>query len=280
MRLKRAIALVGISTAALVAYNAWHSQNAPVRRASARLLEYDWGGWSLRYRLEGAGESTPVVLVHDLSSDASLEDYADLIPTLARTRRVYALDLPGFGFSERQSAHYDAALLRQALEDFLREVVGQPAHLLATHLSAGVAAALPGELVRSLALNCPTGRSLPSKLWSKALQVPVWGEALWNLRGGAPGAHRIAAALEAGAFESDLGALLERGHHPVIILCSGRVPSAPPLLARELRDRAEEARRVDLVAFPSAAEYPHLEEPGRYLSTLERFWNSVEAAQA
>lgn len=51
------------------------------------------------------------------------------IPELAKTHTVYAMDLLGFGWSEKALIEYDALLWRDQVADFVKEVVGKPAVL-------------------------------------------------------------------------------------------------------------------------------------------------------
>lgn len=51
------------------------------------------------------------------------------IPELAKTHTVYAVDLLGFGLSEKALIEYDADVWRDQVADFVREVVGKPAVL-------------------------------------------------------------------------------------------------------------------------------------------------------
>jgi len=90
-------------------------------------------------------------------------------------RPVYALDLPGFGFSDRSDRLYNPQLYQNAITDFLAEVVGKPADLIALSLScefASLAAAHNPENIRSLVMISPTGFSLPKtdKLSERAKQ--------------------------------------------------------------------------------------------------------------
>jgi pimeloyl-ACP methyl ester carboxylesterase len=83
---------------------------------------------------------------------------------LRRDRPVYALDLPGFGFSERSDRIYSPLLYQSALADFLQNVVGKPADIVALSLScefAALTAVHNPELVRSLVMISPTGFQLP-----------------------------------------------------------------------------------------------------------------------
>jgi pimeloyl-ACP methyl ester carboxylesterase len=63
------------------------------------------GGLPTRYLEAGAGE--PLVLLHALGESAF--DWRWVFPLLARTRRVYTPDLPGFGGSAKPQAVYSPA---------------------------------------------------------------------------------------------------------------------------------------------------------------------------
>ena len=52
------------------------------------------------------------------------------IPELAKKYKVYALDLLGFGWSEKALIEYDALVWRDQVVDFLKEVVKEPAVLV------------------------------------------------------------------------------------------------------------------------------------------------------
>ncbi len=51
----------------------------------------------LHIRYLTAGEGSPLVLLHALGESAL--DWQWVLPALARTHSVYAVDLPGFGYS-------------------------------------------------------------------------------------------------------------------------------------------------------------------------------------
>jgi haloalkane dehalogenase len=73
-------------------------------------------GLTLAYRELGAGP--PVLLMHGWPTSSFL--WRDVMPPIARRNRVVAMDLPGFGASDKPAgASYDFAFFEQALDGFL-----------------------------------------------------------------------------------------------------------------------------------------------------------------
>jgi haloalkane dehalogenase len=109
-----------------------------------------------------------------------------LIAPLARTYRVYAPDLPGFGLSDRPDRQYSAALYSSLCHDFLRDVVKEPATLAASELSCNYAvsaAASAPDLCRALILISPyalEGNARPA-LPSNIAAVPFLKTLLYPL---------------------------------------------------------------------------------------------------
>lgn len=109
---------------------------------------------------------TPLVLVHSVNAAASAYEAKPLYEHYGRERPVYALDLPGFGFSERSDRPDDPRLITAAIHVLLAEIRRRhgsaPADALALSLSAEFlarAAVEAPDAFRSLALVSPTGFS-------------------------------------------------------------------------------------------------------------------------
>jgi len=49
---------------------------------------------------------------------------------LAKKHKVYALDLLGFGWSDKALINYDAMVWRDQVVDFVKEIVKEPAVLV------------------------------------------------------------------------------------------------------------------------------------------------------
>jgi pimeloyl-ACP methyl ester carboxylesterase len=136
------------------------------------------------------GEGPPVVLVHSIHAAASAREMREPFERLATDRTVHAYDLLGFGASDRPPLAYRAELYVDLLGDFLAELIGEPADVIASSLSAGHALAAARrwpERFRSLVMVNPTGlvtltngRGVAGRLLEAAFRAPVLGEALFG----------------------------------------------------------------------------------------------------
>jgi pimeloyl-ACP methyl ester carboxylesterase len=135
---------------------------------------------------DGPGTRPPLVLVHSVHAAASSFEWRDVFEPLSRHRTVYALDLLGFGKSERPSESFSGPFYRDLLGAFLGEVVGRPAVVVGSSLGAayavGAARVRPG-LVDRLVLISPTGTTrtgLPGRISGTLLGLPLIGQAGFN----------------------------------------------------------------------------------------------------
>jgi pimeloyl-ACP methyl ester carboxylesterase len=152
----------------------------------------------LSYYFDGEGKGVPLVLLHSINAAASAYEMKPIFDRFSGERPVYALDLPGYGFSERSDRLYSPQLYQEAILEFLEDVVGEPADLVALSLSsefAALTAVHHPEWIRSLALISPTGFKQPQtdKISKRAhqrgaqntlyagLAVPLWNRPLFDL---------------------------------------------------------------------------------------------------
>ncbi len=132
------------------------------RGAESRLTGV--GGHAVHfYRVAGRGAGPPVVLVHGLGGNAN--GFARLLFGLsARFRTVYALDLPGNGFSPLpESGPLGVEQQLEVLHAFCRELLGEPALLVGNSLGGALVLTLAiryPEDVCALALLAPAGARL------------------------------------------------------------------------------------------------------------------------
>jgi pimeloyl-ACP methyl ester carboxylesterase len=114
----------------------------------------------LSYYVDDSAAGTPLVLLHSVNAAASAYEMKPLFEAFRGKRPVYALDLPGYGFSERDRRRYTPRLFANAINDLIATQVGEPADVVALSLSSEFAARAALEYphwVRSLVLISPTG---------------------------------------------------------------------------------------------------------------------------
>jgi pimeloyl-ACP methyl ester carboxylesterase len=152
-----------------------------------------------RLNLYVAGKGPPLILLHSINAAASAAEVRPLQEYYRSTHKVFALDLPGFGGSERSDRVYTPRLMTDAVlvaVDYIRTHFGsQPVDALAVSLSCEYLARAATEMptaFRSLALVSPTGfsgrstrRGPPGSTlfipWLyRLLRGPGWGETLYR----------------------------------------------------------------------------------------------------
>jgi pimeloyl-ACP methyl ester carboxylesterase len=123
---------------------------------------FEWRGRRLFYahRKARMRKGPPVLLLHGIHPAAWSYEWRSNVDALAEAHDVYALDLLGFGMSDRPQAKYSARLYLRLIDDFARQKIAEPAALVASSLTAAYAAVLgardPGQYP-SLVLIEPTG---------------------------------------------------------------------------------------------------------------------------
>ncbi|PRQ39265.1 putative soluble epoxide hydrolase [Rosa chinensis] len=83
---------------------------------------WTWRGHKIHYVVQGEGHA--VLLIHGFG--ASSFHWRSNIPELAKKYKVYAIDLLGFGWSEKALVEYDAMIWKDQVVDFLKEIVKEP----------------------------------------------------------------------------------------------------------------------------------------------------------
>jgi len=154
-------------------------------------------GWLNAY-VDRSAAGRPLVLVHSVNAAASAFEMGPLFRHYRGKRPVYALDLPGYGQSNRLQRDYTPQLFADAIVEFLASQVGEPADVVGLSLGcefvARAALARP-DLFHSLVLISPSGlgsassgrasqqteaRGIADNL-HRAFSFPLWGRALFDL---------------------------------------------------------------------------------------------------
>jgi pimeloyl-ACP methyl ester carboxylesterase len=211
----------------------------------------------LSYYADLRGTGRPLVLVHSINAAGCAYEMRPLFQHYRGQRPVYALELPGFGYSDRSDRVYSASLYVQAILDFLGEVVQAPADVVALSLSSEFAAqaavAAPSK-INSLVLISPSGftarntgrssqranQSGSSDFFYKLFSFPLWGRAFYDLIATRRSIHYFLGQSFQGPVDKGLaeyGYLTSHqpgAHHAPLYFVSGK------LFTRDIRQRAYE----------------------------------------
>lgn len=143
----------------------WHTQLGFQR-------DWAWRGWQIRYTYLRAQtpspDAVPIVFLHGFG--AALTQWRLNLEPMSQHHTVYAIDLLGFGASEKGAANYKVDLWMAQVRDFCREIVGRPVVLVGHSLGALVALAIaatePALVQGLILLTLPASRQelLPGKL--------------------------------------------------------------------------------------------------------------------
>lgn len=166
-----------------------------------------------------AGSGAPLLLVHSVNAAANAYEVRPLFEHYRASRRVYALDLPGFGFSRRGDREYTPRLMTDAIHDVLDEIAlerGGPVDALALSLGGEFlarAASERPERFGSVALVTPTGFGKSEQFYGRlgstrgsaalkrAYEHPLLGQPFYDLLASAP-SLRFFLALTFGSFRT------------------------------------------------------------------------------
>ncbi|NEO85898.1 MAG: alpha/beta fold hydrolase [Spirulina sp. SIO3F2] len=157
-------------------------------------LDWQWHSHRLRYTVVGEGTQS-LLLLHGFG--ASLGHWQKNIPVLAAAGyRVYALDLLGFGASDKPPLDYTVELWVDLIQDFWAEKIQQPMVLVGNSigglLSLMLLARGPQITRGAVLINCagglnhrPDELNWPLRLimgtFAKAVSSPLTGPFLFNL---------------------------------------------------------------------------------------------------
>lgn len=143
-------------------------------------------------------KQTPILLVHGIHLFAGGHDMMPVFEAFSTYRKVYLIDLPGFGSSEKSDRPYRPWLYQAAISEFIRDQIGQPVHVVVMGQSAEYAAMADDQdshLFKSIVMINPSGMQMPgtghiseSKWYEQFqnlalsyLKVPLWSLPFYDL---------------------------------------------------------------------------------------------------
>ncbi len=152
---------------------------------------YPWKYGDMFYEVKGARSTKPVLLIHSFAPGTSSYEWRKNIDVLARQFRVYAIDLLGFGLSDKPGIDYTPETFTDLIGDFIREVIGKPTIVIAHGMSGAYVIAdayRDPRLFERIVLVTPPEAMLDEQapallngIVKFALRSPVIGQFVYNL---------------------------------------------------------------------------------------------------
>ena len=185
---------VGLATAAHLRRNIRHDiPQMPALDGNLRFAQTSAG--QLGYYSAGTAKrgTPPLLLIHSINAAASAYEMKPLYDYYANgdaARKVYALDLPGFGSSDRRNRDYNPTFYRDTLLEFVQQKFkGTPVDIVALSLGCefvAQAAQKSPQLFRRLVFISPTGLALnqqpqTNEALLRLLQIPTWSRMIYDL---------------------------------------------------------------------------------------------------
>ncbi len=255
------------------------------------------------------GTGRPVVLVHGVSPYASAHEVQPLFEGFRDARPVYAIDLPGFGFSERTDRVYYPELYADTLIEWIESYLpgsAQPVDLIALSLSsefAAIAASVRPELFHSLTLISPTGladsgEAGASEQMLRLSSMPVWSQAFYDLlTARANIRHSLRKRLGRAPDEALVDYAYRTSHRPgarfaPLHYLSGHLNTRgirefygalrmPVLVIADedhaLADIVIQRQNWRIESVPDAGDLPHFENVGGTMLLIDDFWQHLRA---
>ena len=253
----------------------------------------------------------PLLLLHSVNAAASAYEMKPVFEYFRGKRPVFALDLPGFGFSERADRGYSPDFFVQAILDFVDGELGGHVDMAALSLScefAAIAALEQPEFFSSIAMIAPTGFEGRSRNLShgalvrryRAAAFPLWGQALYDAMVTRPSINYFLQKAFAGAVDpgfaeySYLTAHRPGARYAPLHFVSGNLWTQDileaysmltlPILAfcdqseyggsEMLPDFVREHANWQFECIPQAGAMPHWVRPEATCSAMERFFSA------
>ena len=190
-KLKTIITLSGLATATMHILNrinySMHTSKGYLKYSKNNY--YEWRFGKIRYIKKGNG--SPLLLLHDLSAGSSIYEFHKIIENLSLTHEVYAVDLLGYGLSDKPYITYTNYLYVQLIIDFIKNVICKKTSLIAVGDSAQTAVMAchndPEAIYKLIFINPQSlyeSNQIPSeqtKFLKLLIEIPILGTFIYNL---------------------------------------------------------------------------------------------------
>jgi pimeloyl-ACP methyl ester carboxylesterase len=279
----------------LLACASFHPGPLPGAPPDATFADID----GVRLRFEDEGDGPPILLIHGFG--ASIETWRHLIPALAQHHRVVAVDLKGFGWSDRPEGDYSPAaqaeLIRALLDERGIEETAIAAHSWGASVALALANRAPDRVTHLVLYSAyvfeeqiPTfsrwaraggiGEALFTMFYGERIedrvasmyydQSLVTEELIERIEDGIdrPGSMAAALAVVRGQRFAEMEIWYPTIRVPTLIIWGREDRISQPIYGERL---ARELPRARLISFPQCGHFPMLELPDATNREVLRF---------
>ncbi|CAA3015114.1 pheophytinase, chloroplastic [Olea europaea subsp. europaea] len=182
-KFKNPISVINASTASASTEKREVLLPLEVSEINEKCKKWVWKGYTINYFVYPGGNNDssnpPLLLIHGFG--ASIAHWRRNIPTLAQSYTVYAIDLLGFGASDKPAGFaYSMEVWAEMILDFLDEIVQRPAILMGNSVGSLACVIAAAESTRTLVrglvlLNCAGGMNNKAIVddWRIKLLLPL-----------------------------------------------------------------------------------------------------------
>ena len=150
---------------------------------------FEWNHGRIFYNKNGTGK--PLLLIHDINTKSSGEEWSKINKKLAKKHTVYTIDLIGCGRSDKPAIQYTNYLYVQLITEFIGNVIGESTDIIATGKSVSpviMSAKLKEEFIDRIILINPADlvelAEVPdrfAKLKKAIILCPILGTFIYHI---------------------------------------------------------------------------------------------------
>ena len=182
---------IGTAITGIYVYNRFIEKTATKHNLLSDLSGeyYTWKHGKIYYTKSGNG--SPLLLIHDINSSASSEEWKKIIHRFEKNHTVYTLDLLGCGRSDKPAMEYTNYLYVQLLKDFIKDIIQEKTTVVATNISASsviLTNNIDSELFDKMIFINPVSLKqlniIPNdktKLLKRIIELPFIGTFIYNI---------------------------------------------------------------------------------------------------
>lgn len=193
---KAIIAGTAVTVCGIHAFNKYIEYTSTIRQITKNNFDkyYTWRDTNICYRVKGNG--APVLLIHDLNAETFSYEWNGILDRLSENHKVYVIDLPGCGKSDKPNISYICYYFVELINSFIKDVIRKETTII-TSGSAFPIAVMTDHMHKNLinkiiAVNPPAVKTyyevpnLISRFNKFIFEFPVIGNTIYNLENSLP----------------------------------------------------------------------------------------------